>query len=109
MTAQVCAVALIAASCGGPATPPPDRRTPLTISVVATNDLHGAVLADDGRGGLALLGGYVRNLRSARQSDGGGVLLLDAGDMFQGTLESNLNEGQVVVAAITHSAMPPPP
>jgi 5'-nucleotidase len=98
-TALACAVALIAASCGRQNTPSPDRRAALTISVVGTNDLHGAVLADDGRGGLALLGGYLRNLRAARQSDGGGVLLLDAGDLFQGTLESNLNEGQVVVAA----------
>ena len=27
------------------------------------------------------------------------MLLLDAGDMFQGTLESNLNEGASVIAA----------
>ena len=67
--------------------------------MVGTSDLHGGVLPEDGRGGLALLAGYVSNLRAARQSDGGGVLLLDAGDLFQGTLESNLNEGQVVVAA----------
>ena len=51
------------------------------------------------RGGLALLGGYVRNVRAARLRDGGGVLLVDSGDMFQGTLESNLNEGAAVVRA----------
>ncbi len=51
------------------------------------------------RGGLALLGGYVRNIRAARMQDGGGVLLVDSGDMFQGTLESNLNEGAAVVSA----------
>jgi 2',3'-cyclic-nucleotide 2'-phosphodiesterase (5'-nucleotidase family) len=76
-----------------------DRGPARTISLVGTNDLHGGVLPDEGRGGLALLDGYVRNLRAARQSDGGGLLLLDAGDLFQGTLESNLNEGQAVVAA----------
>lgn len=75
-----------------------DRHPARTISVVGTSDLHGGVLPEEGRGGLALLDGYVRNLRAARQSDGGGVLLLDAGDLFQGTLESNLNEGQAVVA-----------
>jgi 5'-nucleotidase len=48
---------------------------------------------------LALLGGYLRNVRSARAQDGGGVLLVDSGDMFQGTLESNLNEGAAVVRA----------
>ena len=30
---------------------------------------------------------------AARDEDGGAVLLIDAGDMWQGTLESNLNEG----------------
>jgi 2',3'-cyclic-nucleotide 2'-phosphodiesterase (5'-nucleotidase family) len=95
----VYALVLAAASCARETTPSTDPRSTLTISVVGTSDVHGAVLSEDGRGGLALFDGYVRNLRAARQSDGGGVLLLDAGDMFQGTLESNLNEGQVVVAA----------
>jgi 5'-nucleotidase len=72
---------------------------PLTLSVVGTNDVHGGILERDGRGGLALFGGYVGNLRAARARDGGAVLLIDAGDMFQGTLESNLNEGAVVVSA----------
>ena len=71
----------------------------LTISVIATSDLHGGVLPRGDRGGLALLGGYVRNIREARMQDGGGVLLVDSGDMFQGTLESNLNEGAAVVRA----------
>jgi 5'-nucleotidase len=71
----------------------------VTISIVGTNDLHGGVLQREDRGGLALLGGYVANLRAARAKDGGAVLLIDAGDMWQGTLESNLNEGAVVTAA----------
>jgi|KBSSwiStaDraftv2_1062776.scaffolds.fasta_scaffold02281_4 5'-nucleotidase len=75
------------------------RSSTLTISVIATSDLHGGVLPRGNRGGLALLGGYVRNVRAARMQDGGGVLLVDSGDMFQGTLESNLNEGAAVVAA----------
>jgi 2',3'-cyclic-nucleotide 2'-phosphodiesterase (5'-nucleotidase family) len=75
------------------------ERATVTLSIVGTNDLHGGVLPRDGRGGLALLAGYVANLRTAREADGGAVLLIDAGDMFQGTLESNLNEGAVVVAA----------
>jgi 5'-nucleotidase len=69
--------------------PPP----PITISIVGTNDLHGHIEA------LPRLGGYLANLRAARARDGGGVVLLDAGDMFQGTLESNLNEGAAVVRA----------
>jgi len=65
----------------------------VTLSVVGTSDLHGHLAA------LPWLSGYVENLRQQRQADGGGVLLLDAGDMFQGTLESNLAEGAPVVAA----------
>jgi 5'-nucleotidase len=75
------------------------RSATVTISVVATTDLHGGVLPRGERGGIALLGGYLRNLRAARLRDGGGVLLVDSGDMFQGTLESNLNEGAAVVRA----------
>jgi 5'-nucleotidase len=65
----------------------------VTISLVGTNDLHGHVEA------LPALGGYLANLRRARARDGGAVLLLDAGDMFQGTLTSNLGEGAAVVRA----------
>ena len=71
----------------------------VTLSIVGTTDLHGRVFPSDGRGGLAQLGGYLRNLRSARAVDGGGVLLLDAGDTFQGGIESNLSEGALVVDA----------
>ena len=71
----------------------------VTISVVGTADLHGRVFADDGRGGLALLGGYLANLRAARAADGGAVILLDAGDTWQGGIESNLSEGALVVDA----------
>jgi 5'-nucleotidase len=41
----------------------------------------------------------VNNLRAVRSRDGGAVVLVDAGDMWQGTLESNLSEGASVVAA----------
>src|SRR5678815_840225 len=79
--------------------PTAQQSSTLTISLIATSDLHGGVLPRGDRGGLALLGGYLRNVRAARLQDGGGVLLVDSGDMFQGTLESNLNEGAAVVAA----------
>jgi 5'-nucleotidase len=71
--------------------PTPPAR--VTISLVGTNDLHGRIEA------LPPLGGYLANLRRARARDGGAVLLVDAGDMFQGTLPSNLTEGAAVVRA----------
>jgi 2',3'-cyclic-nucleotide 2'-phosphodiesterase (5'-nucleotidase family) len=69
-----------------------DAAALVVISVVGTNDLHGQIRA------LPILGGYLANLRSMRERDGG-VLLVDAGDMWQGTLESNLDEGAPVVRA----------
>jgi len=90
------AVLLISVSVSDPTA---QRSSTLTISVIATSDLHGGVLPRGERGGVALLGGYVRNVRAARMQDGGGVLLVDSGDMFQGTLESNLNEGAAVIGA----------
>src|SRR5678816_2544118 len=79
--------------------PTAQQSSTLTISVIATSDLHGGVLPRGDRGGVAMFGGYLRNVRAARERDGGGVLLVDSGDMFQGTLESNLNEGAAVVRA----------
>ena len=81
----------------GPDVAPTTSR--VRLSIVGTTDLHGRVFPREGRGGLALLGGYLRNLRAARAADGGGVLLLDAGDTFQGGIESNLSEGALVVDA----------
>jgi 2',3'-cyclic-nucleotide 2'-phosphodiesterase (5'-nucleotidase family) len=64
-----------------------------TLSIVGTNDLHGRIAA------LPLFGGYLRNLRAVRARDDGAVLLLDGGDLFQGTIESNAEEGMPVIRA----------
>ena len=79
--------------------PPADGGERVTLSIVGTTDLHGYVFPVGGRGGLVQLGGYLRNLRAARAADGGAVLLLDAGDTFQGGIASNLSEGALVVDA----------
>ena len=63
------------------------------LSLLGLNDLHGRLRA------LPVFAGYANNLRRARAKDGGAVALVDAGDMFQGTLESNLTEGASVIAA----------
>ena len=98
-------VALVALSaCSHPSPPPPTVAPPAvappaapaatrTLTIIGTNDLHGALER------LPLLAGFVDDVRAARAADGGGVLLLDAGDLFQGTLESNTAEGADVVRA----------
>ncbi|HYQ40325.1 MAG TPA: 5'-nucleotidase C-terminal domain-containing protein [Polyangiaceae bacterium] len=97
-------------ACAGPAPPKPRlvpasasaveplptatvARAPFVLSFMGLNDLHGRLRA------LPAFAGYVNNVRRARTEDGGAVALVDAGDMFQGTLESNLTEGASVIAA----------
>jgi 2',3'-cyclic-nucleotide 2'-phosphodiesterase (5'-nucleotidase family) len=71
--------------------PPGSAPARITISIVATTDVHGHAES------LPWLGGHLANLRARRTAEGGGVVLVDAGDMFQGTLESNLGEGAIMV------------
>ncbi len=77
----------------------PQSSDVVTLSIVGTTDLHGYVFPRGGAGGLALLGGYVNNLRASRAADGGAVLLIDSGDTYQGGIESNLSEGAIVIDA----------
>ena len=69
------------------------------ITVIGTNDVHGQLNPSEKYGGLVAVSGYVDAVRDAREQDGGAVLLIDAGDMWQGTLESNLSEGAAMVSA----------
>lgn len=83
---------------------PTERR----ITILSTNDIHGGLepsLNSTGQlvGGMATLGGAVRAIRQGVQStlgEQGGVLLVDAGDQFQGTLVSNYNEGSLAFATM---------
>ncbi len=86
----------LGAGCAAPG--PANGADTVTISVVGTNDVHGELMPHDDRGGLVTFSGYVEALRASREDDGA-VLLVDAGDMWQGTLESNLSEGKITVAA----------
>ena len=66
----------------------------VTLTVIGTNDFHGRLER------LPWLSGHLNNLRREMAKNPRHVMLLvDAGDMFQGTLESNLNEGAAVINA----------
>jgi 5'-nucleotidase len=84
------------ASCAAQRSSQPDE---FTISILGTNDVHGELLPKSDRGGLVTISAYVDALRAARHEDDGAVLVIDTGDMWQGTLESNLVEGAAVVEA----------
>jgi 5'-nucleotidase len=75
----------------------------VTIAIVGINDFHGHVMAkerklSDGRvvqsGGAPVLSSMLKILREEMR---GNVLLVDAGDEWQGTLESNQVKGSIVM------------
>jgi 5'-nucleotidase len=82
---------------------------PTQITILATNDIHGGVepnLLKDGtiEGGLAAFSGTVQAIKAGlkrKLGDQAGVLVVDAGDQFQGTLISNYNEGRLVLQAMS--------
>lgn len=92
--AKATILALGAFACSSPTTAPqgPAPTRPVTISVFASNDVHGQIER------LPILAGFAANLGRSRAHDGA-VLLVDAGDAFQGTIESNSNEGAAVITA----------
>lgn len=67
-----------------------------TLTIIHTNDTH-ANVSDDGKSviGFAKLASYVENLRKSED-----VLLLDAGDMFQGLPFANLEKGNSVIPVV---------
>lgn len=83
--------------------PAPKRRC---IAIVGTNDVHGAIepvrlLAKAKEetpegGGVLAFSGYMRALRSIYP---GRVALVDAGDIFQGTMASNISQGRAMIEA----------
>src|SRR6516162_7463523 len=83
---------------------------PTKITILATNDIHGGIepnrLKDAVEGGLAALSGTVQAIKAGlrrKLGDRTGVLVLDAGDQFQGTLVSNHNEGRLVFQAMNQA------
>src|SRR6266446_3437341 len=77
---------------------------PTQITILATNDIHGIEpnVSKDGtiEGGLAAFSGTVQAIKAGlkrKLGDQAGVLVVDAGDQFQGTLISNYNEGRLVL------------
>mgnify|MGYP000688352659 CR=1 FL=1 len=64
--------------------------TTFPVTIVHTNDLHGNILPFRGKGGAATIAAF---LKKQKKVD----LLLDAGDFFQGTPESDLSGGKNTV------------
>ncbi len=76
------------------------------ISIVTTADFHGALegippryTGDTARGGIDMLAAYVRAVKATNAQ---GFILVDAGDIYQGTLLSAHTEGKPVIGFYNH-------
>src|SRR5215471_9847273 len=97
-----CVAALLISGCAA---------KPTQITILATNDIHGGIepgASKDGNieGGMAAFAGTVQAIKAGlkrKLGDQAGVLVLDAGDQFQGTLISNINEGRLVFEVMSQA------
>lgn len=64
------------------------------IQILSFNDFHGAVRQKDEQMGLLNFATTIKNKQSENKD---GTILLSAGDMYQGSAESNIGKGKVVI------------
>lgn len=79
------------------------------IAILSTSDIHGYVSPVETynsvldrnikMGGLSLMSPYLQTLK---EEWGNNLLWLDAGDLYQGTLETNLHHGETTVEAVNY-------
>ena len=66
------------------------RADKIKVNFTAINDFHGAIKSEGYQPGLAKVAGYLKNKKQE------GNILINAGDMWQGTYESNYSNGKLV-------------
>jgi len=79
----------------------------LKVVTIFTNDIHGGIDRSEASfinpdfppmlGGGAVAGRYIMQKRQEAEENGWGFLLLDAGDIYQGTPLGTLSEGEAVI------------
>ena len=80
-----------------------ELKADTNLVLVHFNDFHGQVQPlEKGVGGYAVLHAFVREQRRRAAARGADLLLLDAGDWFQGTPEGNESRGALVVRGMNH-------
>lgn len=68
-----------------------DSSQEKTISLYGINDFHGAVLENDNEMEIVQLGSYLKTKKAH-----GNTLLINSGDFWQGSIESNYNYGALL-------------
>ncbi len=76
-----------------------DSANTKTISIFHTTDLHGHIVPTQTYGGMPDVGGFARCASCIRQwrKESPDSLLLDIGDVYQGTAESLMNGGKLMI------------
>ena len=95
ITAALIAFALVLSCAGGAKPVKRDAGKTYELVLLHTNDHHGSVLPNDGRGGLAERASFIKSVRAANPN----VLLVDAGDINTGTALSNMFAAEVDIQA----------
>lgn len=71
-----------------------DSTNLVNLQIITVNDFHGALTENGKNPGAAKMAQYIKEMKEKNQS---GTLILSAGDMFQGSPDSNLLYGKTVV------------
>ncbi|MCR5490612.1 MAG: 5'-nucleotidase C-terminal domain-containing protein [Bacilli bacterium] len=67
------------------------EREPMYIDFYGINDFHGAVLPSTSwQPGIESIGGFLKEAKAE------GAVLINSGDMYQGSIESNYNRGELL-------------
>jgi 2',3'-cyclic-nucleotide 2'-phosphodiesterase/3'-nucleotidase len=66
------------------------------IKILHVNDTHGAIeyIPESNEPGMAYFAGFVNTKRAQENTD---VVLISSGDMFQGSLDSNISKGRLMI------------
>jgi 2',3'-cyclic-nucleotide 2'-phosphodiesterase (5'-nucleotidase family) len=92
------AAVLLLAACAAPRAPRASEE-PLHLVVLHTNDVHGQLAPRRGEGGLRRLVAEIEKVRAGLGPEDA-LLLVDAGDWFQGTPEGRVDHGGEFVALL---------
>ena len=95
VTAALLIFAILAGCAGGAKAVKREAGKTYELVLLHTNDHHGLVLPNEGRGGLAERATFVKSVRAANPQ----VLLVDAGDINTGTALSNMFAAEVDIKA----------